>query len=426
VDGTENRNGMIVKSCMLRVHCGEKQACQRFYITNLGDNRILLGYLWLEEFNPDIDWKVGAMKGPQIKLEVTSLAWQNWWQGQAAIKIAQMEPEWEAGDELIICKTHFAQDWAIAERAQKGKDKEVTVVDIGIPDEYKQHSKVFSEEGAKQFPPTQPEDHTIKLVPDVLGTINCKTYPLTHTEIQATKEFIKENIGLGYIEKTDSPWSSPWFFIKKKDGSLHPVQDYWEVNKWTVRDVYPIPHIEQILEALHGKELFTALDIQWGYNNIRIREEDQWKAAFKMPEGLFKPRVMFFGLTNSPMMFQRTMDRVFQKLRNKYPGMVFVYMDDILIATSMDYTLHCEIVHQVLELLEAESFFLKPSKCKFEQTMIDYLGIVVSKGMVKIDPTKQNGITAWPRWLTSVKQVRSTLGVLGYQHPFIPGFAHLA
>jgi hypothetical protein len=200
---------MIVKSCMLRVRRGEKQACQRFYITNLGDDRILLGYPWLEEFNPDIDWKVGAMKGLQIELEVTSLAWQNWWQGQAAIKIAQMEPEWEAGDELIICKMHFAQDWAITERAWKGKDKEVTVADQGIPDKYKRHSKVFSKEGAKRFPPARPEDHTIKLVPDAPGTINCKMYPLTHTEIEATKEFIKENVGLGYIEKANSPWSSP-------------------------------------------------------------------------------------------------------------------------------------------------------------------------------------------------------------------------
>jgi RNase H-like domain found in reverse transcriptase/Reverse transcriptase (RNA-dependent DNA polymerase) len=135
---------------------------------------------------------------------------------------------------------------------------------------------------------------------------------------------------------------------------------------------------------------------------------------------------MFFGLTKSPATFQRTMDCVFQKLRNKYPGMVFVYMDDILVATTKDKILHRQIVHEVLDLLEKESFFLKPSKCKFEQESIDYLGIVVSKGTVRIDPTKQNGLAAWPRKLTSVKQVRSTLGVLGYQRPFIPQFAHLA
>jgi RNase H-like domain found in reverse transcriptase/Integrase zinc binding domain/Reverse transcriptase (RNA-dependent DNA polymerase) len=120
------------------------------------------------------------------------------------------------------------------------------------------------------------------------------------------------------------------------------------------------------------------------------------------------------------------MDQVFRCLRDKYPGMIFVYMDDILIATAKDYVLHRQLVHEVLELLEEESFFLKPVKCKFEQESIDYLGIVVMKGTVRIDLTKQNGLAAWPRRLTSVKQVRSTLGVLGYQRPFIRGFVQLA
>ena len=91
---------------------------------------------------------------------------------------------------------------------------------------------------------------------------------------EATKKFIAENLKLKYIEPSNSLWSSPWFFIKKKDGSLRPVQDYRTVNKWTVRDVFPIPCIEQILESLHGRTLFTALDIRWGYHNIQIRPED--------------------------------------------------------------------------------------------------------------------------------------------------------
>jgi RNase H-like domain found in reverse transcriptase len=106
--------------------------------------------------------------------------------------------------------------------------------------------------------------------------------------------------------------------------------------------------------------------------------------------------------------------------------MIFVYMDNILITTIKDYDLHHQIVHEVLDLLEEESFFLKPVKCKFEQQSIDYLGIVVTKGTVRIDPTKLNGLAVWPRQLTSVKQVCSTLGVLGYQRPFIQGFVHLA
>jgi hypothetical protein len=134
---------------------------------------------------------------------------------------------------------------------------------------------VFLKEAAKRFPLAWPEDHVIKLKDRAPDTINCKIYPLIKPEQEATKKFIEENEALGFIQKTDSPWSTPWFFIKKKDGSLRPIQDYREVNKWTVHDVYPIPRIEQILEQLEGKELFTALDIRWGYNNIRIKEEDR-------------------------------------------------------------------------------------------------------------------------------------------------------
>ena len=113
------------------------------------------------------------------------------------------------------------------------------------------------------------------------------------------------------------------------------------------------------------------------------------------------------------------MDRIFQPLKNRYPGMLYVYMDDILVATPDDLKLHREIVHAVLEILEQESFFLKPSKCHFEQRSIDYLGIRVEKGVIRIDPTKRDGLADWPRMLHTVKQVHSTLGILGYQRPFI-------
>jgi Reverse transcriptase (RNA-dependent DNA polymerase) len=240
------------------------------------------------------------------------------------------------------------------------------------------------------------------------------------------KKFLDENQAMGYIEPTNSPYSSPFFFIKKKDGSLWPVQDYCEINKWTVRNVYPIPQITHILKQLQGKMLFTALDIRWGYNNIQIRPEDRHKAAFQTPYGLYQPNVMYFGLTNSPPTFQKTMDCLFHPLKDKYPGMLFVYMDDILIVTTDDVPLHRRIVHDVLDLLEVESFFLKPSKCKFEWSSIDYLGIVVSNGAISIDPMKRDGLATWPEQLATVKQVRSTLGVFGYQQPFIRGFADIA
>jgi Reverse transcriptase (RNA-dependent DNA polymerase) len=161
------------------------------------------------------------------------------------------------------------------------------------------------------------------------------------------------------------------------------------------------------------------LDIRWGYNNIQIKPEDCHKAAFQMPYRLYQPNIMYFGLTNLLPTFQKTMDCLFCPLKDKYLGMLFVYMDDILIATSDDLPLHRRIVHNVLDLLEAESFFLKPSKCKFERSSIDYLGIVVSNGVISINPTKCDGLATWPEQLATVKQVRSMLGVFGYQQPFI-------
>jgi hypothetical protein len=206
---------------------------------------------------------------------------------------------------------HFAQEWAIQGRDQRQQE---SVEEKGIPMEYQQHHKVFSDQQAMRFPPSQPEDHAIKLIPGAPETINCKVYPLTLAEQEATKKFLEENEHLGYIEKADSPWSLPWFFIKKKDGTLRPVQDYHEVNKWTVWDIYPIPRIEQILESLNGKELFTVFDVRMGYNNVLIKKEDRWKVAFKTPYGLYQPKVMFFRLTNSLATFQQTMDRVFRHL----------------------------------------------------------------------------------------------------------------
>ena len=120
---------------------------------------------------------------------------------------------------------------------------------------------------------------------------------------------------------------------------------------------------------------------------------------------------MFFGMTNAPAVFQRTMDRIFAVLKNKYPGCIFVYMDDILIATPDDEELHAEIVNAVLDMLATEDFFLKLSKCSFHQRTVSYLGIQIEGGIIRIDPTKHNGLATWKEVLDDVHNVRSTLGV---------------
>jgi hypothetical protein len=135
-----------------------------------------------------------------------------------------------------------AQEWAI-KAAKKCNPKEVEV-----PIEYQQHAIIFSKTVAHCFPPSQLEDHAIKLKLDVPDMIKCKTYPLTKPEMDAAKKFLDKNQAMGYIEPTNFLYLSPFFFIKKKDRSLCPIQDYQEINKWMIRDIYPIPQISHILE----------------------------------------------------------------------------------------------------------------------------------------------------------------------------------
>ncbi len=238
---------------------------------------------------------------------------------------------------------------------------------------------MFDEKEADRFPPKREEDHAINLKEDAPTTLDCKIYPLSHDQDAKLTEFLEEHLHKGYIRESKSPYAAPFFFIKKKDGKLRPVQDYRKLNEQTICDNYPLPLIKTILEQLQGRSLFTKFDIQWGYNNIRIKEGDKWKAAFKTPKGLFKPRVMFFGLTNSPATFQRTMNHMFREMKMQYPNKLFVYMDDILVATNDNLTRHQQIVHQVLDKLEEESYFLRPTKCEFEKEKIDYLGVIISR-----------------------------------------------
>jgi len=175
------------------------------------------------------------------------------------------------------------------------------------------------------------------------------------------------------------------FFIKKKDGSLRLVQDYHALNAVTVKNRYPLPLISELVSQLRGAWYFTKLDVCWGFNNIRIKPRDEWKAAFRTNCGLFEPLVMFFGMTNSPATFQTMMNNVFRTVIAE--GIVVVYLDDILIFTKMEEE-HEWAVQRVLEILMEHKLFLCPEKCMFHQKQIEYLGLVISENKVTMDPVK--------------------------------------
>ena len=191
-----------------------------------------------------------------------------------------------------------------------------------------------------------------------------------------------------------------------------------------VKNTYPLPLIKELIIQLINKKWFTKLDIHWEYNNICIKDGDQWKTTFKTNRGLFECMVMFFGLTNSPVTFQTMMDALFRE--KIAAGRVVIYMDNILIITeSDDINDHIEMVTRVLSILEANDLFLNPEKCHFQKREVEYLSIVVGKGQVKMDPIKVQGITDWPI-PTTVKELCSFLGFGNYYKDFITNYSQIA
>src|SRR5205807_5575937 len=165
------------------------------------------------------------------------------------------------------------------------------------------------------------------------------------------------------------------------------------LNAMTVKNKYPLPLILELIAKLRRAKYFTKLDVQWGFNNVHIKEGDEWKATFQTNRGLFEPLVMFFSLTNSLATFQTMMDNIFEELISE--GVVVVYLDDILIFTET-IDKHREVTQRALEILQKHKLYLQADKCKFEKTTVEYLGVIISHNSVMMDPIKIAGVTEWP------------------------------
>jgi len=158
-----------------------------------------------------------------------------------------------------------------------------------------------------------------------------KVYLLSREEREEVCEFIQEQLRKGYIRPLKLPQTASVFFVGKKDSKKRMVQDYRYLNEWTIKNNYPLPLISDIVENIGTKKVFTKIDLRWGYNNVWIKEGDEWKAVFATPEGSFEPTVMFFVLTNSPVTFQVMMNELLRDLINTEK--VAAFIDDVIIGT---------------------------------------------------------------------------------------------
>jgi len=215
---------------------------------------------------------------------------------------------------------------------------------------------------------------------------------------------------------------APVFFVGKKDGKKCMVQDYRYLNEWTIKNNYLLPLISDFLENIGTKKVFTKIDLRWGYNNVRIKEGDEWKAMFTMPKGSFELTVMFFGLTNSPATFQAMMNELLRDLINT--GKVAAFIDDVIIGTETEEG-HDDIVAEVIKRLEENDLYVKPEKCKWKVREVGFLGVVIGPEGIKMEKEKVKGVMEWPT-PKCVKDVQKFLGLANYYCRFIEGFASIA
>jgi hypothetical protein len=241
------------------------------------------------------------------------------------------------------------------------------------------------------LPPKREIQHDIHLQQDS-PLPNMGMYRMSFVEMTEIKKKVQGLLDQGVIRPNSSPYGSAIVMVQKKDGTWRMCVDYRALNKITVKNRYPLPHIDDLLDQLKNFVYFTKLDLCSGYYQIRVAKQDAWKIAFKTKQGLFEWLVMPFGLCNASVNFMSVMNNVFRPFLDNF---VIVYLDNILIFSGT-WDEHVRHVKKVMDNLKRENLYVKLFKCEFGKTALVYLGHIVGGGQLKIDPSKIDVILNWP------------------------------
>jgi len=345
VDGSPNEAGQITEVVDVVLRYKTHSERMLLAVPGLGKQSLILGYDWLKDYNPKIDWKKGEVEMTRCSLRcegeralrkeqtcqkrVELRALRSCRDGPTPLLQEESEseeeppqthhPSWELGDRLFLMRllpepnqvelrAAATTSQRLVERARRSAEAQAAATPL--PAYVAEFRSVFAKEDFDILPEHRKWDHAIELIPGAEPK-SSKVYPLSPLEQAELDAFLEENLCTGRIRPSKSSIAAPVFFIKKKDGLLRLVQDYRVLNAVTVKNRYPLPLISELVSQLRGAKYFTKLNIRWGFNNVRIKPGDEWKAAFHTNRGLFELLVMFFGMTNSPATFQTMMNDIF-------------------------------------------------------------------------------------------------------------------
>src|SRR3954467_2267878 len=272
--------------------------------------------------------------------------------------------------------------------------------------------------------PGMPPDREVEFLIDLLpgtGPIAKRPYPMSTDELKELKKQLKQQLAKGFIRESSSPWGAPVLFVMRKDNTQCLVMDYRSLNEVTIKNKYPLPRINDLFDQLEGACVFSKIDLRSGYFQLKIREHDIPKTTFVTRYGSYEYTVMPFGLTNAPSYLMNMMNKVFMEFLDMF---FVVFLDDILIY-SKNVKDHEKHLHLIMEKLREHQLYAKFDKCEFWLSEVGFLGHIVSKEGIAVNPSKVTAVTDWepPK---NVGEVRSFLGLAGYYRRFIENFSKIA
>jgi len=366
----------------------------------LGKHQVILGLPWLKHHEPTLDWG-------QLKPTFDSQHCQDQClleRGTAGISSITLE-ELEIF-EIAAMETN--QDWRKS-----------------VPKEYHDFAQVFDLQKARKLPPLRGEwDFRIDLVKGAPLPPRSRPYRLTPDQMEEASKQLQELEDSGMIEDSTSPIAAPLFFVPKKDGTQRMVIDYRRLNNVTIKDAYPLPNMEELLEAARGAKVFSKFDLKFAYNLIRIRPEDKWKTAFITPGGLKQFTVLHYGFANAPACLQRYVNHALAPLLYKQPPKVSAYMDDAG-TFAKDKKEAVALNRKLLKLYQKHGLFCNPKKCEFHKEEMELLGVVVNSKGFAMEDRKITAVAEWPR-PTNLKQMKGFIGFCNFYRRFIKGFSIIA